>query len=109
MEFHHISVLLEETIKGLVTDPRGTYVDCTLGGAGHSSRIAALLCPEGRLIGIDQDREAIAAAKERLAGAAAIGPLLQGLRRPFNDVSRGCGVNDLVDCSAMAAITEWVG
>ena len=62
MEFHHISVLLEETIKGLVTDPAGTYVDCTLGGAGHSSRIAALLRPEGRLIGIDQDSEAIAAA-----------------------------------------------
>ena len=69
MEFHHISVLLEETIKGLVTDPAGTYVDCTLGGAGHSSRIAALLRPEGRLIGIDQDSEAIAAAGERLRGA----------------------------------------
>ena len=46
-------------------------------------------------------------ATERLAGAVATGPLVQGLRRPFNDVSRGCSTDDIVDCSAMAAITEW--
>ncbi|MCX7935216.1 MAG: phosphate acetyltransferase, partial [Planctomycetota bacterium] len=46
-------------------------------------------------------------ATERLAGALAIGPLVQGLRRPFMDVSRGCSVDDIVDCCAFAAITEW--
>jgi len=50
---------------------------------------------------------AIYKATERLAGAIATGPIVQGLRRPFMDVSRGCSVDDIVDCSAMAAITEW--
>jgi len=68
-EFHHVSVMPEETIAGLVTDPAGTYVDCTLGGAGHAGRIAKLLRPEGRLIGIDQDAAAIQAAAERLREA----------------------------------------
>lgn len=50
---------------------------------------------------------AIYKATERLAGAKAIGPIIQGLRRPFNDVSRGCSVEDIVCCAAMASITEW--
>ena len=43
MEFHHVSVMLEETVQGLVTSPDGTYVDCTLCGAGYSHRITQLL------------------------------------------------------------------
>ncbi|MBQ1941830.1 MAG: 16S rRNA (cytosine(1402)-N(4))-methyltransferase RsmH [Anaerovibrio sp.] len=66
MDFHHISVMPEETIAGLITAKDGIYVDCTLGGAGHSSLIAQQLTPEGHLIGIDQDTAAIAAASERL-------------------------------------------
>lgn len=64
-EFHHISVLLEECLEGLDIKPDGIYVDGTLGGAGHSSRIAARLTT-GRLIGIDRDPVALAAAGERL-------------------------------------------
>ena len=64
-EFKHISVLLDETIEGLNIKPDGTYVDGTLGGAGHSSRIAALLTT-GRHIGIDRDPIALKAAGKRL-------------------------------------------
>ena len=64
-EFHHVSVLLQECIDGLNIKPDGIYVDGTLGGAGHSSQIAARLTT-GRLIGIDRDPIALAAAGKRL-------------------------------------------
>ena len=65
-EFHHVSVLLEECVTGLNIRPEGIYVDGTLGGAGHSCRIAERLTT-GRLIGIDRDPVALKAAGERLA------------------------------------------
>lgn len=66
-EFEHVPVLLEECIRGLNIKPEGTYVDGTLGGAGHASRIVALLSDLGRLIGIDQDADAVTTARQRLA------------------------------------------
>lgn len=66
MEFEHTSVLLEETIENLQIKPDGIYVDGTLGGGGHSSRIVSALGGRGRLIGIDQDEAAIEAAGQRL-------------------------------------------
>ena len=66
MEFAHEPVLLKECIEGLNIRPDGVYVDCTLGGAGHSVEILNRLGPGGLLIGIDQDREALEAAKEKL-------------------------------------------
>ncbi len=66
MEFRHESVLLEETLEGLRIRPEGIYVDGTLGGGGHSFKIVQKLTT-GRLIGIDQDSDAILAAKKRLA------------------------------------------
>ncbi len=66
MNFQHTSVLLEETIANLKIKPDGTYVDGTLGGAGHASEVCKRLSATGRFIGIDQDDAAIAAAGERL-------------------------------------------
>lgn len=66
MDFHHISVLPRETIDSLNIRPDGIYVDGTLGGGGHASLIAVKLGEGGRLIGIDQDADAIRAAGERL-------------------------------------------
>lgn len=66
MEFKHISVLLSESIKGLNIRKDGTYVDCTLGGGGHSLEILKNL-EGGRLIAIDQDIDAIEASKKRLS------------------------------------------
>ncbi len=65
--FHHITVLKEEATEGLRIKRDGIYVDCTLGGAGHSSLIASKLGEYGRLIGLDQDDWALEAAKEKLA------------------------------------------
>ncbi len=70
MDFNHTSVLLEETVGQVFTRPDGIYVDGTLGGGGHAYRICSQLTGNGRLIGIDQDADAISAAKERLSAFA---------------------------------------
>ena len=67
MEFHHLPVLLNECLDALDIRPDGTYLDCTLGGGGHSSEILKLL-DGGRLFGIDRDADAIAAASARMEG-----------------------------------------
>ncbi|WP_010292347.1 16S rRNA (cytosine(1402)-N(4))-methyltransferase RsmH [Clostridium senegalense] len=66
MDFKHVSVLLDECIEALNIKEDGIYVDCTLGGGGHSSEILKKLSEKGRLIGIDQDKDALKAANERL-------------------------------------------
>jgi len=65
--FSHRPVLLKEVLEGLNINKMGTYVDCTVGGAGHSHDILEMSSPGGKLIGLDQDVEAIAAASRRLA------------------------------------------
>ncbi len=66
MEFKHVSIMLDQVIENLSIKKDGIYVDGTVGGAGHSSVILSHLGPEGRLICLDQDNDAIKTAKERL-------------------------------------------
>lgn len=83
MEFHHLPVLLNECLDGLAIRPNGTYLDCTLGGAGHSSEILKRL-HGGLLIGIDRDADAIQAATARLESLHADARFLT-LRGNFHD------------------------
>ncbi len=64
MEFKHYSVMADETLEGLCVKPDGIYIDCTLGGCGHTKRILTLLGENGRVIGIDLDNDALANARE---------------------------------------------
>ena len=65
--FNHVTVLLKETVDGLDIKPGGTYVDCTLGGGGHSSYLLSQLTDGGKLIAFDQDEIAIQNAKEKFS------------------------------------------
>lgn len=66
-EYHkHVPVLLTESVAQLITDPGGIYIDATLGGGGHAQQILSSLNSSGRLIGIDQDDEALSAARSRI-------------------------------------------
>ncbi len=64
---YHIPVMVAEVVAGLVADPDGAYVDATVGGGGHSWALLQALGPKGRLLAVDRDREAVAAARARLA------------------------------------------
>ena len=79
MEFHHLPVLLTECMDGLRVVPGGKYLDCTLGGGGHTLEI---LRRGGRVTGIDRDADAIAAATERLGDS----PCFTAIRGNFHDV-----------------------
>ncbi|MAZ90231.1 MAG: 16S rRNA (cytosine(1402)-N(4))-methyltransferase [Cellvibrionaceae bacterium] len=67
MSDEHITVLLNEAVEALITDPKGVYVDGTFGRGGHSRLVLGSLAPEGRLIGIDKDPVAIAEAEQLAA------------------------------------------
>lgn len=84
MTFHHLPVLLNECLDGLRVRPDGAYLDCTLGGGGHSSEILKRLGAEGRLVGIDRDAEAIEAATGRIAELELPGSFT-ALRGNFHD------------------------
>ena len=82
MAFHHIPVLLQETLDGLAPQPGGVFADGTLGGGGHSEEILKRIGDKGVLFGIDRDEAAIAAATARLGGY----PGFQAIHGNFHDV-----------------------
>jgi 16S rRNA (cytosine1402-N4)-methyltransferase len=84
MEYRHTPVLLAEVLKHLSPHPGSIIVDCTLGGAGHADRIAALIAPTGTLVGIDQDDAALIAAADTLR----LGQQTLLLKGNFGDLDR---------------------
>lgn len=84
MAFHHVSVLLDEALALIGPAPGQVYVDCTLGGGGHAEGLLARSAPDGRVIGLDRDPAAIAAATARLAP---FGARFTPVQAPFGDLA----------------------
>ena len=85
MEFKHVSVLYEPVLELLNVKPDGTYLDGTLGGGGHASGVCAKLSTEGTFVGIDRDKDALAAAGKRLEGSV---PRKFFVQSNYEDVKR---------------------
>lgn len=95
MEFKHTSILLEKSVAWLITDKDGIYVDCTMGGAGHSKGFAKELNPAGTLVGIDQDDDAIKVATERLADMTCNIKIAKSNFQNFDQVLDGFGIDKI--------------
>ena len=95
MTFNHISVMPEEVIEAIVTNRSGIYVDCTLGGGGHSQLIASKLNSNGMIIGIDQDAEAIEAAKQRLSDVSCQIKVVHSNFSKLNDILNDSGIGEV--------------
>ncbi len=93
--FHHVTVLLKETVDNVVQSPHGIYVDMTLGGGGHSHEIASRLAADGCLIGIDRDEEALQAARQRLEKMRCRIHLVQRNYIAINEVVNELGFTDV--------------
>ena len=88
MDFNHTPVLFEECMEGLRIKEGGIYADGTLGGGGHAAGIASRIGPEGTLIGIDRDQDALDAAKKHLAGYPCRKIFAHCPHRPFAGLSQ---------------------
>ena len=95
MEFSHTSVLLQETVDSLRVKEDGIYIDCTIGGGGHSFQIAKLLRPDkgAKLIGFDQDESAVAAATDRLKQFSRLLTVVHSNYSEIDQVLRDLGIN----------------
>ncbi len=95
MEFHHVSILLRESLDSLCIRPDGVYVDATLGGAGHSLEIAKRLTEGGRLIALDRDDMALENAKDRLADVMDRVTLVKSDFRNLDTALASCGATQV--------------
>lgn len=93
MEFYHKSVLLDEVIEYLQVKPDGVYVDGTLGGGGHAYEVAKRLAQGGRLVGIDQDEDAICAAGKRLSAYQELVTVVRSNYCYMKEVLEGLGID----------------
>ena len=87
----HEPVLYKETLQGLAPHPGGSYIDCTLGGGGHAVGILELSAPDGRLLGIDADPEALKRARERLLPFGERVTLRHGNFSRLKEIAAGAG------------------
>ena len=94
-EFRHETVLLRESVEGILGDPDGIYVDCTMGGGGHSVALADRLGPSGCLVGIDQDPAALQAGRLRLTGVRPTVHVVQGNFREIGAVLDQLGIGQV--------------
>jgi 16S rRNA (cytosine1402-N4)-methyltransferase len=108
-EFTHQPVLLPAVIAALKIRPDGCYVDCTLGGGGHAAAILEQLGPQGHLIGIDRDADALKAAAARLAGTAspAKHQVLQGNFADLAEILAGLGIAAVDGILADLGVSSW--
>ncbi|TJY43381.1 16S rRNA (cytosine(1402)-N(4))-methyltransferase RsmH [Cohnella pontilimi] len=93
--FHHVTVLKDEAVEGLKIRPDGIYVDCTLGGAGHSAEIASRLGTTGRLIALDQDESALQNARVKLSSFGSVVTLVKSNFRHLKQALRTAGVEEI--------------
>ena len=94
--FQHIPVLLDECIENLAIKPDGIYVDGTIGGGGHALRICEKLSERGTLIGIDRDRDALSASRDRLEGQSCRRILIQDDYADIKAILRQHAVGDQI-------------
>ena len=95
MEFYHESVLAEEVLDALKPKAEGIYLDCTLGGGGHSLKIGKLLSRAGLLIGIDRDEEALTAAGKKLSGLKCKVETVHGNFSELEKILDGLGIDKI--------------
>ncbi len=95
MKFEHKSVMLNEVIDALNIQPHGIYLDCTLGGGGHSLKIGESLDSDGFLIGIDRDEDAISAAREKLSGLSCKVEIVHGNFSELDKILDSLGVEKI--------------